>query len=184
MVVSDKRRAFGVFSNRQEAEQALNELKASGFPIDQVSVIAKEAEQGDQLSGAQMSDRIGDQDAGAGTGLAGDIATNSALGSVLIGVGSLAIPGVGVIIAAGSVATALAATVAGSGIEAAAFEGLVRAIADLGIPEQQARTYSDHLYRGDYLVIVEGTDDEIHRAEAILSDRGIQDWGIYSPATA
>lgn len=184
MVVSDKRRAFGVFSNRQEAEQALNELKASGFPIDQVSVIAKEAEHDDQLSGAQMSDRIGDGDAGAGTGVAGDIATNSALGSVLIGLGSLAIPGIGVMIAAGGVATALAASVAASGIEAAAFEGLVRAIADLGIPPEQARTYSDHLYRGDYLIIVEGTDEEIHRAEAVLSNRGIQDWGIYSSPKA
>jgi hypothetical protein len=180
-VVSDKKRAFGVFSSRQEAEQALNELKASGFPMDQVSVIAKDADPNEQLGGAEMSDRIGNQDAAAGTGVAGDIATSSALGSVLIGLSSLAIPGVGAVIAAGSVGLALAASVAGTGIEAAAISGLVKALGDLGIPEEQARTYSDHLYNGHYLVVVDGTDDETGRAEAIFSNRGIQDWGIYNP---
>jgi hypothetical protein len=100
---------------------------------------------------------------------------------VLVGLGSLAIPGVGPIIAAGSVATALVATVASTGIEAAALGGLVRAISDLGIPEEQARVYSDRLHQGHYLVIVDGTEDEIGRAESIFSDRGIQDWGVYSP---
>jgi hypothetical protein len=179
MVVSDKRRAVGVFSKRQEAEQALNELKASGFSMDNVSVIARDADQGEQLGGAEISDRIGNKDVGAGTGVVGEIATESALGSVLVGLGSVAIPGVGLVIAAGSVATALIATVASTGIEAAAFSGLVKAVADLGIPEEQARIYSDRLHKGHYLVILDGTEDEIRSAEATLSNRGIQDWGIF-----
>lgn len=102
---------------------------------------------------------------------------------MLVGLGSLAIPGIGPIIAAGSVATALVATVAGTGIEAAAIGGLVRGLTDLGIPEEQARVYSDHLHQGDYLVIVDGTEDEIGRAQAIFSDRGIQDWSVYNSPT-
>lgn len=180
MVVSDQKRALGVFSNRQDAEQALHELKASGFPMDEVSIIAKEAEHNDQLAGAEMSDRLGKQDAGAGTGLAGDIATSATMGSVLLGLGSLAIPGLGVIIAAGSVGAALAASVAGTGLEAAAIGGLNRAIADLGVPEDQAGAYGDRLYNGDYLVIIDASDDDIHRAEDVLSQRGIQNWGIYN----
>lgn len=184
MVGNNERRAFGVFSTRQEAEQALNELKDSGFPMDNVSVLARDAEQDEQLSGAQMSDRIGNKDVGNATGVVGEVATESALGAVLVGLGSLAIPGVGVVIAAGSVATALAATVAATGIEAAAFGGLARAVSDLGIPEEQARVYADHLHGGDYLVIVDGTDDQISSTQSIFSDRGIQDWNVYNPPQA
>jgi hypothetical protein len=181
MVVSSERRAFGVFSSRQEAEHALNELKTSGFPMDNVSMIARDAQQGEEIGGAELTPRIGNKDVGGATGVVGEIATESALGAVLVGLGSLAIPGVGPIIAAGSVATALVATVASTGIEAAALGGLVRAISDLGIPEEQARVYSDRLHQGHYLVIVDGTEDEIGRAESIFTDRGIQDWDVYSP---
>lgn len=179
MVENHEGRAFGVFSTRQEAEQALNELKDSGFSMDNVSVLARDADQDEQLSGVQMSDRIGNKDVGSATGVVGEVATNSALGAVLVGLSSLAIPGVGVVIAAGSVATALAATVAGTGIEAAAFEGLVGAISDLGVPQEQARVYADRLHGGDYLVIVDGTDNQIRNAETVFRERGIQDWDVY-----
>ena len=180
MVVSSERRAFGVFANRQEAEQALNELKSSSFPMDNVSIIAIDAKQGEELGSAEITSRIGTKDVGAATGVAGEIATDSALGAVLVGLGSLAIPGIGPIITAGSVATALVATVAGTGIEAAAIGGLVKALADLGIPEEQARVYSDRLHQGHYLVIIDGTEDEIGRAESIFSGQSIQDWNVYS----
>jgi hypothetical protein len=79
---------------------------------------------------------------------------------------------------AGATATALATTVSGGAIGAAA-GSLFGALVGLGIPEERARVYNDRLSRGDYLVILDGTDDEIRRAEAILSNRGIQEWGIY-----
>ena len=179
-VVSDRRRAFGVFSSRQEAEQAFNELKASGFPMDNVSIIARDADQDEQLGGAQVSERIGNKDVSASTGVVGEIATDSALGAVLVGLGSLAIPGIGPVIAAGSVGAALVATVASTGVEAAATTGLVRAITYLGVPEEQARIYSDSLHQGHYLAIVDGTEDEVLRAEGVLSDRGIKDWSVYN----
>jgi hypothetical protein len=184
MVGTSEKRAFGVFSTRQEAEQALNELKASDFPMDNLSILARDAEQGEELAGAELTNRIGDKDVGAATGVVGEIATNSALGSVLVGLSSLAIPGVGAVVAAGTVATALVATVAGTGIEAVAISNVVRALSDLGIPEEQARVYSDRLYVGKYLVIVDGTQDEIGRAEAIFSARGIKDWSVYNSPPA
>jgi hypothetical protein len=184
MVVSSERRAFGVFSSRQEAEQALNELKASGFSMDKVSILARDVQQGEELGGVELTPRIGNKDVGSATGVVGEVATDSALGAVLVGLGSLAIPGVGPVIAAGSVAVALAATVASTGIEAAAIGGLVRALADLGIPEEQARVYSDRLHQGDYLVAVDGTKDEISRAESMFSDRGIQNWSVYNSPQA
>lgn len=184
MVGSNERRGFGVFSSRQEAEQALNELKASGFPMDKVSLIARDAEQGEEVSGAELTDRVGNTDVGNATGVVGQVATTSALGSVLVGLGSLAIPGVGAVIAAGSVAAALVATVGSTGVEAVAFGGMVRALTDLGMPQQQASFYGDRLYEGKYLVILDGTEDEISRAEAIFSDRGIQGWNVYQSPQA
>jgi hypothetical protein len=184
MGVTHEKRAFGVFSNRQKAEQALNELKASGFSMEQVSIIAKDADQGEQISGAEVSDRIANKNVGGATGIVKEVATDSALGGVLVGLGSLAIPGIGPVIAAGSLATALVATAASTGIEAAAIGGVVRALADLGIPEEEARVYSDHLYGGHYLVIVDGTEDHISAAEEIFTKQGIQDWGVYNPPQA
>jgi hypothetical protein len=49
----------------------------------------------------------------------------------------------------------------------------------LGIPDEKAHLYNDRVNRGDYLVMIDGTEQEIRRAEPILSRRGIQDWAIF-----
>ncbi|WP_017714738.1 hypothetical protein [Kamptonema formosum] len=92
--------------------------------MDKVSILAKDADRDDRLAGAEMSDRIGSQDVRTATGVAADAVTASTLGTVLVGLGSLAIPGVGPIIAAGSLGVALVTSVAGAGIEAVAAGGL------------------------------------------------------------
>ncbi|MEC4817146.1 MAG: hypothetical protein SAK29_28330 [Scytonema sp. PMC 1069.18] len=56
----------------------------------------------------------------------------------------------------------------------------MKAIADLGIPEQRARVYSDRLHIGDYLVIIEGSNDEIEPAQKVLKECGIEYWGVYN----
>jgi hypothetical protein len=84
MISSQLKQAMGVFPNRQEAEQALRQLKNTGFSLEKVSVIA----------------------------------------------------------------------------------------------ENQA-IYNERALQGDYLMIVEGTEKEIRRAEAILNNRGIQQWRVY-----
>jgi hypothetical protein len=77
---------------------------------------------------------------------------------------------------AGATATAIATTVAGGAIGAVT-GGLLGALVGLGIPEERARVYQDRISRGHYLILVEGTDDEISRAEAILRHRGIEGVG-------
>ena len=173
-----KRRAVGVFSTRREAERALTELQSSGFPMDRVSVIAQNADRHDELAGAEMSDRVTDEaDEGAAAGAVTGTALGGAVG-LLTGLGLLAIPGLGPIFAAGTIGTTLATTAAGAGIGAAS-GSLVGALAGLGIAEDRARVYGDRVSQGGYLVIVDGTDAEIRLAESILSNRGIQEWGIY-----
>jgi hypothetical protein len=87
-------------------------------------------------------------------------------------------------LAAGTLAASLVASVAGAGINAASASSLVQAMTASGIDKAQAEIYSDRLLRGDYVVLVEGTDAEIQQAANILSQQGIQDWGIYSAANA
>lgn len=177
-----KRRAVGVFATRQEAENALVELKNSGFPMDKVSVIARDADRGDELAGADLSDRVTTEaDEGAATGAV----TGTALGGfagLLVGLGALAIPGAGPLIAAGTIGTTLATTAVGAGIGAAG-GGLVGALAGLGIADERAQVYGNRVSQGGYLVIVDGTGQEIHLAESILNNRGIQEWGVYDYPT-
>jgi len=176
MVLGYDKRAVGVFSRRHDAERALNELRDAGFSMDRVSIVAKDAERGDQIAGADMHDHT-KADEGAATGAA----TGGALGALtglLIGLGAIAIPGIGPVMLAGATATALATTLSGGAIGAVA-GGLIGALIGLGIPEERARVYSDRVSQGDYLVMVEGSDADISRAEGILSRGGIQEWGVY-----
>jgi len=55
----------------------------------------------------------------------------------------------------------------------------VKALTDLGIPEETARTYTESLQAGDYLVVVDGSEDDISRAQGIFSSRDIQNWGVF-----
>jgi hypothetical protein len=184
MVVDVQKRAFGVFPSRKQAEQALNELKDSGFSMDKVSIIAKQAEENDQLSGAKMSDRVGDRDVESTTSVVGDAMTGATWGTVLVGLTSLALPGIGPILAAGSLGAGLIAGVGGMALGASNTAGLVKALADLGIPAERAEAYSDRLVQGDYLVIVDGIEEEIHRAEEIFKNGDIQAWIVFDAPAA
>lgn len=178
-----QRRAVGVFPSRAQTEEALRELKAAGFPMEKVSVIARDADREGDIAGVDVKDRIGNKaDEGAATGAV----TGGALGGItglLIGLGALAIPGIGPIMLAGAEATAIATALAGGAIGAAT-GGLVGALLGLGIPEERARFYSDRVARGDYLVMVNGNETDIDRAEQILNARGIHEWGVYDVTDA
>jgi hypothetical protein len=176
---SDQKRAFGAFTNQQQAEQSLNELSASGFPMDHVSIVAKQADGEEQMSGAEVSDRIGNQDVKTPLGVVKDTFAHSSWAFVLAGLTSLAIPGIGPILAAGSLGAALVATTASTGVGALAAHNVVKALTQLGIPEAQAGVYSDHVLQGDFLVMVEGNSEEVQSAEQVFSQQGIRDWGVY-----
>jgi hypothetical protein len=178
-VLKDKR-SVGVFSTRREAELALEELRDSGFSMDKVSVIARDGDRENDIANVEVEDhdRMGNKaDEGASTGAV----TGGVLGGVtglLVGLGALAIPGIGPIMLAGVEATALATALAGGAIGAAA-GGLVGGLVGLGIPEEQAQVYSDRVTQGDYLVIVDGTEAEISRAQQILQSHNIEEYGVY-----
>ena len=175
------KRATGTFSNHQEAKLSLNELRDSGFNMDQISIIGNHVNQNSDMAGAQQGKHLNDLDNKAGEGAATGAASGGAVGGLtglLVGLGLVAIPGVGPIMLAGAAATALATTLTGGAIGAAAGT-LIGGLVGLGIPKDRAAVYSDRVEQGDYLVMVDGTDQEIRQAEVIFQRHGINEWGIY-----
>ncbi|WP_159784104.1 general stress protein [Sodalinema gerasimenkoae] len=176
MAMTSKKRAVGTFPARTQAERALRELKDSGFPMDCVSVIAKDENHpvSDDLHGEDQGNKA-DEGAAVGAATGGAVGTVTGL---LVGLGLLAIPGIGPIMLAGATATALATTAGGAAIGAAT-GGLIGALVGLGIPEERAKVYKERVAQGDYLVIVDGTEADIARADTILNRGGIEEWGVY-----
>ncbi len=167
--------AIGIFSNRQDARQALIELKRLGFPIHKISVLVKTPD----------DDHVHDSDTqeihqlpitrveGAKAGAIAGSATGGLL-TLITGLSILLVPGVGPALAVESVLT----TFLGSGAVAAA-SGLCGALRGWFIPEEQAKIYTDRFNRGDYLVTMEVTKEEIQMAEPILKVWGIWAWRVY-----
>ena len=154
----DRRTVVGVFDGPNHAETALNALKNGGFRPEQVSVVAR-----DKGDTEQMVENTG-MGSGAATGaVAGGLL--GGLAGFLVGISALVIPGIGPIVGSGI----LLSTLAGAGIGAAA-GGLVGALAEHGVPEEDARGYEDHVRRGSILLTVHAdTDQEAQEAHRLLA---------------
>ena len=154
----------GVFHDRDDAQDAINALRDAGFAPDEISVLARDRDQ----AGALAEDTGTEAGAGAATGAL----TGGLLGGVagwLIGIGALAIPGVGPIIAAGPIAAALGGAALG-----AAGGGVIGALTGAGVPEDEARWYDEQFQGGGILVTVNarGRYDE---AMSIMREHGGRD---------
>lgn len=170
------KRAVGVFKKQEDIESALHALKGGGFDMDRVSLLARNLE--DVEGAREVTEKHGNEaKEGAGIGAT----TGTVLGGVggfLVGVGLLAIPGVGPILAAGAEISALASTLAGAGIGAAA-GGIIGALVGLGIPEEKAKVYNERVKAGHYLLMVSGNDDEVRRAQSIMRERNVEEFEIF-----
>ena len=162
----------GVFDGPNHAEQALNGLKAAGFEPAQVSVVAKDKAEVQQM--AEHTDMAGE---GAATGAV----SGGVLGGVvgfLVGISALVIPGIGPIVGTGIIIS----TLAGAGIGAAA-GGLVGALASQGVPEDDAKEYEEHVRAGSILVTVHAlSDEEEQQAREVFE--GVSGGSVRSYGTA
>jgi uncharacterized membrane protein len=164
MRTSSRRTVVGVFDSPNHAEMALNELKDQGLSPDQISVVARDTRDAHDL--AERTD-VDEGIGGAGTGAVLGGITGGIVGW-LIGIGALAIPGIGPVVAAGALAT----TLGGAAVGAAA-GGLLGALVDMGVPEEEARTYEDFVRQGSILLTVQAnSDDEARLARATFNHHG------------
>jgi hypothetical protein len=162
MVVERHKRTFGIFLNYQALEQALNKLSSSGFLMEQISVVVKQADIDEQLGGAGEFFCYQAQ-TGTATSVVGSLL--GAICGCLVGIGILAVPGVGPFIAVGTSGTALTMTLAGAGIGVVS-SGLISTLNGSEITLD--RVDRNCRSQTEYLVVVNGTDDEVRHADSIL----------------
>ena len=150
---------IGVFQTRAAAEDAVLELKRSGFADNTIGMVARNSD------GTVTTEKAGETM--AEEGLAAGAVVGAGAGA-LVGLGVLAgtIPVIGPVLAVGTLGTILLNAAAG-----AAVVGIVGALVGLGIPEEDAKFYEAELRGGRFLVSVEAGDREAE-AWAILRRMG------------
>jgi hypothetical protein len=138
----------------------------SGFSASDISVLLPE-NLGSQQIGTEKATKAPE---GAATGASSGAVLGGTLG-LLAGIGALAIPGVGPLIAAGPIMAALAGMGVGGTIG-----GITGALVGLGIPEYEAKRYEGRVQKGGILLSIHcDTSDEITRAKEILKSTGAED---------
>jgi hypothetical protein len=151
-----------LYDRYEDAKAAVSELERIGVSHSDISIVANNAH-GEHLAGSEAAEDAGK---GAGTG-----AAIGGLGGLLAGLGVLAIPGLGPVVAAGW----LASTAVGAGVGAAiggAAGGLVGALQKEGVSEHDAHVYSEGVRRGGTLVSAKVPDNLVPEAEAVLNRSG------------
>jgi hypothetical protein len=176
MAMKEKKIAvFGIYSTRNGAEQAVNSLMNAGFSSADISVLLPE-NLGTREIGTEKATKAPE---GAATGAGTGAILGGALG-LLAGIGALAIPGVGPLIAAGPIM----ATLAGMGV-GGAVGGVTGALVGLGIPEYEAKRYEGRVQKGGILLSVHcSTSDEVTRAKHVLKGTGGEDISSTSESSA
>ncbi|WP_207210262.1 general stress protein [Lichenibacterium ramalinae] len=153
------RTATALYHSYASAADAVGKLEAAGIPHDNISIVSN-----DEANTGQYSDHPG---TGAGASFGTVLGGGAGL---LAGLGMLAIPGLGPVVAAGW----LASTLVGAGVGAAA-GGLVGALTDAGIDHGDADAYAEGVRRGGTLVTVRADEAQIDRATQILDVDGAVD---------
>src|SRR4029078_2732663 len=163
--MSDKA-VFGIYPTYASVETAVDTLKREGFRSTDISVLFPENVGGRDFAHEKGTKAPEGATAGAGTGaVAGGV-----LGW-LAGIGALAIPGVGPLIAAGPIVAALA----GAGA-VGAIGGIAGGLIGMGIPEYEAKRYEGRIKSGGILLSVHSDNsDWTKRAKGILEGTGAQD---------
>ncbi|MDQ0395996.1 general stress protein [Labrys monachus] len=145
----------GLFDRYDEAMAAVKRLEAAGIASADISLVANRGE-----DGASTTEEEAGKGAGIGAALGG-------VGGLLTGLGIMAIPGIGPVVAAGWLATTAAGAVAGAVVGGAA-GGIVGALTSAGVPEADAHLYAESVRRGGALVTARVEDDKAEEARAIL----------------
>jgi len=157
---------FGIYQTRAQAEDAVNTFVQNRFRPEDISVL--------------MADNVGTKDfahekhtkapeAAATGAVVGGLAVGT-LG-LLAGLGTIVIPGVGILLAAGPIVSALAGIGAGG-----ALGGIVAGLIGMGIPEYEAKRYGGMVRNGRILFSVHCDDSEwVERAMQLMKGTGAQD---------
>lgn len=147
----------GVYHTHDRAIDAVQKLEQNGFDLKKVSIVGKA-----DIVENQIETHSGEEAMERG------VTIGAVLGSflgLLTGLSMITVPGLGVLYMSG----ALVGTVGGFSIGSAS-GGILGALMAAGIGKDGVLSYQKHLEVGKYLVVYQGTKDEVHRAENLLND--------------
>lgn len=153
----------GLFDTRADATQTIEDLVERGVPRSDISLLSNDS--------SGWYDEDSEEEAGAETG-AGLGAVAGGAGGLLMGLGILAIPGIGELVAAGWLLSTAAGAAAGAIIGGTA-GGLVAWLMDHGVDERDAHVFAEGLKRGGTLVTAHVPDELTVAAEAIFLKHGV-----------
>jgi hypothetical protein len=159
-----------LYDNHADAVATVKRLEDCGFRDDDISIVSN------NRSGTYSSDGM-TKETNAGTGAATGATVGGVVGGgagLLAGLGMLAIPGVGPVVAAGW----LVATLAGVGVGAVVgggAGGLVGSLTGSGVPEDDAHVYAEAVRRGGSLVTARVDEARVGEAERILNSQTFVD---------
>jgi len=162
---------YAIAISEGQANQIVESLTKSGFSTNDISVLFPDKETTHEFSHEKNTKAPEGTVTGAATGgvLGGTL-------GLLAGIGALAIPGVGPLIAAGPLLAALSGAAAGG-----ALGGIAGGLIGLGIPELEAKRYENRLAEGNILIsVLAETGDDVSRAKDILENAGAEDVSVTS----
>ena len=160
---------FGIYASSDIAENAVDQLLAAGFSNSDISALLPDNES----TRAFAHEKNTKAPEGVTTGVTTGGILGGALGA-LAGIGALAIPGIGPLIAAGPIVAALAGIGSGGIVG-----GIVGALVGMGIPEYEAKRFEGAVRGGGALLSVHcDTSQEIAKAKQLLRDTGARDISV------
>jgi len=168
-----------LYDSFEQAENAVRDLELAGIPESDISLVshrfAAHGVKGAPADLREPEDMTAAQAAGRDAAAAGSFGgILGATGGVLAGLGLLAIPGIGPVVAAGWLASAAAGAVAG-GVIGAGAGGIVGALSNAGVSREEAEFYAESVRRGGTLVSAKVPDDMAQTAQRVLADSGSVD---------
>lgn len=159
----------GLFDRQEYAEKAARQVKDQGLRTDDISIIARQGD--DKTDRATATMTAGGR--GVNDNISDGVVTGGILGGLaglLIGAGSMVIPGLGIIAAAGPITGLLSGAVTG---------GIVGGLVDLGIPENKSRQYETDVKAGKILFSMKTDDDKVDQIATILRNNGASSVDTY-----
>src|SRR5690349_24812894 len=161
-----KKAVFGIAKTEPQAIRIANDLRAAGFSSNDISVLLPDKE--------GTRDFAHEQHTKAPEGAVSGVVAGGIIGGAfgwLVGIGSLAIPGLGPFIAAGPILAALSGVAAGGTVG-----GITGALVGMGIPEYEAKRYEGKIREGNILISVHAENaDEVSRAKDVFKNAGAED---------
>lgn len=167
---------IGVYDVLSKAEDAIRTLDRTGFPIKQVSIVAKDLESEREVHGYVNAGDIAKGGAGTGAWLGGFF-------GLLFGAAFLWVPGFGPLLVAGPLSAALLGGVEGA-LAGAAGGGMLGALFGWGVSRQHILKYEERVKGGKYLVIAHGSPDEVERARGVLQNTEPEELNVHREQAA